>query len=92
MKKINIIFTLSILLALIGCNNNGTNGVENNQVAKKEFGLTTTLADEIVIAAGEWKHLPVVISDPGTAFKAIMTGTDDADLYVNKEEQPTESN
>jgi Transglutaminase elicitor/Bacterial pre-peptidase C-terminal domain len=51
---------------------------------------TVTASESGTVAKGAWKHFGPFDAAAG-AVKVVMTGNNDADLYVRKGEQPTES-
>lgn len=57
--------------------------------AKSEGGRSTDANGSV--AKDEWKHQAAVAVNPGEGFTVIMSGSDDADLYVKFGSQPTTS-
>ena len=54
-------------------------------------GLTSGVTINDSVANGQWDHFTISVPSNGTALQIVMTGNNDADLYVKRGSQPSSS-
>ena len=81
---------VSLKITYTGEDNSGNGGNDNGGNDTTTTTEAVTVTESGSIAKSEWKHYGPFLAVSGE-FKAAMTGSGDADIYVRKGAQPTDS-